>query len=212
MSLLDIGCGWGGTARYAAEKYGVRVVGITVSREQVDFARNAGRGLSVEFRLEDYRETRGEFDRVVSVGMFEHVGPGNYRTYMQTVHRCLKRGGLFLLHTIGTSEKFPTDPWLLKYIFPSSALPVPGQIAASAEGLFDLLDLHEFGADYDPTLMAWFGNFDRHWPALASRYDGRFYRMWKYYLLCCAGYFRSGVTKVWQMVLGKDVRSYESVR
>ncbi len=212
MSLLDTGCGWGGFARYAAEKYGVKVVGITVSREQMDVATRVCKGLPVEFRLQDYRDVREEFDRVVSVGMFEHVGPKNFRTYMQTAHRCLKKGGLFLLHTIGISEEFPMDPWILKYIFPSGDLPVPSQITSTVEGLFDILDWHEFGSYYDPTLMAWFKNFHHNWPNLQSQYDERFYRMWKYYLLCCAGYFRSEVTNLWQVVLGKETRGYESIR
>jgi cyclopropane-fatty-acyl-phospholipid synthase len=212
MSVLDIGCGWGSFAKYAAEKYGVKVVGVTVSKEQLAKATELCRGLPVELRLQDYREVKEVFDRIVSIGMFEHVGPKNYRTYMETSHRCLKDDGLFLLHTIGLSEAFPFDPWILKYIFPSAALPVPNQIESASHGLFRSLDWHEFGADYDPTLMAWFKNFDKNWPKLQSQYDDRFYRMWKYYLLSCAGYFRSGIANVWQIVLAKEMRSYQAIR
>jgi len=212
MTLLDIGCGWGGLAKHAAQKYGAKVVGVTVSKEQVEFARESCAGLSVDVRLQDYREVRGEFDRVVSVGCLEHVGPKNHRTYMETAHRCLKRGGLFLMHTIGQAEDFPPDPWTVKNIFPAGALPVPRHFVTAAEGLFDFLDLHEFGSDYDPTLMAWFKNFDESWPALRGQYDERFYRMWKYYLLFCVGFFRTGIFKLYQVVFGKEVRGYLSVR
>jgi len=212
MTLLDIGCGWGGLAKHAAMNYGVRVVGVTVSREQVEFAQQSCKGLAVDIRLQDYREVTAEFDRVVSVGCFEHIGPKNYRTYMQTAHRSLKRGGIFLVQTIGTAEPLPVDPWITTYIFPAGYLPVPRQIAAAAEGLFDLMDLHEFGRYYDPTLMAWSENFERNWPTLREQYDERFHRMWKYYLLSCAGLFRSGVLKLYQVVLGKDFPGYASVR
>jgi cyclopropane-fatty-acyl-phospholipid synthase len=212
MSLLDIGSGWGGLAKFAAERYGVKVVGITVSVEQREAAVQACKGLPVEFRMQDYREVAGEFDRVVSVGMFEHVGHKNYRDYMETVHRCLKDRGLFLLHTIGSTEEYLFDPWILKYIFPGAVLPSLRQISSSIKGLFDQLDVHEFGKHYDPTLMAWFRNFDRNWPSIRSQYDERFYRMWKYYLLSCAGYFRSGLTQVWQIVLGKNAAEFERIR
>jgi cyclopropane-fatty-acyl-phospholipid synthase len=212
MSLLDIGSGWGGLAKYAAQKYGVKVLGVTVSAEQYDVAVRACKGLPVQFQMRDYREITGEFDRVVSVGMFEHVGHKNYRTYMETVHRCLKQGGLFLLHTIGSTEEYLFDPWILKYIFPSAVLPAQRQISAAAEGLFDSLDTHEMGKNYDPTLMAWFQNFDRNWPSIRSQYDERFYRMWKYYLLSCAGYFRCGLTQVWQIVFGKNATDFSVVR
>jgi cyclopropane-fatty-acyl-phospholipid synthase len=212
MSLLDIGSGWGGLAKYAAENYGVKVVGVTVSVEQYDIAVRACKGLPVQFQMRDYREIGGEFDRVVSVGMFEHVGHKNYRTYMETVHRCLKSGGFFLLHTIGSTEEFLFDPWILKYIFPSAVLPTQRQIAVAAEGLFHSLDTHEIGKNYDPTLMAWFKNFDHNWPSIRSQYDPKFYRMWKYYLLSCAGYFRSGITRVWQIVLGKNARDFSVIR
>ena len=203
--VLDIGCGWGGFAKYAAEKYGVEVVGITVSKEQMELGKKLCEGLPVEIRLQDYRDVNGEFDHIVSVGMFEHVGCKNYRTYMESVHRCLKDGGLFLLHTIGNRHTMGSnDPWFEKYIFPNSIIPSMKQIGASVEELFVAEDWHNFGADYDRTLIAWFRNFDASWHKLKEKYDERFYRMWKYYLLSCAGIFRSRHLQVWQIVFSKN--------
>ncbi len=203
-SILDIGCGWGGFARYAAEKYGARVVGITVSREQASLGRMVCEGLPVEIRLQDYRNVKEKFDHIVSVGMFEHVGFKNYRPYMESVGNCLKDNGLFLLHTIGDNRSFVAgDPWFSKYIFPNSLVPSMKQISAALEGLFVMEDWHNIGPGYDATLLSWFRNFDRNWHKLREQYDDRFYRMWKYYLLSCAGSFRSRNLQVWQMVLSK---------
>ncbi len=202
--LLDIGCGWGGLARHAAACYGVAVVGITVSQEQAKLAREFCRGLPVEIRYQDYREVRDLFDRVVSIGMFEHVGYKNYRTFMQVVRRSLKDDGLFLLHTIGSLiTGADSDPWIVKYIFPDSKIPSLAQIAGAAEGVFLVEDLENIGADYDKTLMSWWRNFEAHWPVLRLRYDERFRRMWQYYLLMCAGIFRSRRQQVWQTVCSK---------
>jgi cyclopropane-fatty-acyl-phospholipid synthase len=202
--VLDIGCGWGSFAGYAAERYGVSVVGITVSREQATLAREFCEGLPVEIRLQDYREVDEQFDHIVSIGMFEHVCYKNYRKYMEVVHRCLRDNGLFLLHTIGDSYSHVTvEPWFGKYIFPNSMIPSMKQISEAAEKLFLIEDWHNFGPYYDPTLMAWFDNFDRNWEALHELYDDRFYRMWKYYLLSSAGTFRSRCLQVWQIVLSK---------
>ena len=204
MKVLDIGCGWGGFAKYAAEKYDVRVLGITVSREQVEFARKFCKGLPVEIELQDYRKLKEEFDRIISIGMFEHVGPRNYRTYMKVVHRYLTSDGLFLLHTIaGNSSVTSTDPWINKYIFPNSMLPSPKQITSAAEGVFVLEDWHSFGQYYDKTLMTWYGNFTKNWDKIKDTYDQRFYRMWTYYLLSCAGSFRSRRNQLWQIVFSK---------
>jgi len=213
--VLDVGCGWGSFAGYAAEKYGVNVVGITVSKEQAVLARESCRGLPVEFRLQDYREIREPFDHIVSIGMFEHVCYKNYRTYMEVMHRCLKDDGLFLLHTIGDCCSHLTiDPWFGKYIFPNSLIPSMKQISASIEKLFIIEDWHNFGPYYDPTLMAWFHNFEQNWDLLRDIYDDRFYRMWKYYLLSSAGTFRSRCLQVWQIVLSKNGKpgGYDPVR
>ncbi len=215
MKVLDIGCGWGSFAKYAAEKYKVKVVGITVSKEQVKLAKELCKGLDVEIRLQDYRDVNEKFDRIISLGMFEHVGYKNYREYMKVVDRCLKDDGIFLLHTIGSNtSKKGFDPWIGKYIFPNSMLPSIKQIAEASEDLFVIEDLHNFSADYDKTLMAWFNNFNKAWPQLKSNYSERFYRMWKYYLLSCAGLFRSRGAQLWQIVMTKKglIGGYNSVR
>lgn len=205
MTVLDIGCGWASFACYAAQKYGVHVTGVTVSSEQAAYARELCKGLPVEIRLEDYRATQGVFDRVVSVGMFEHVGHKNYKEFMNVVARCLKDNGLCLLHTIGSNVTNNTpDTWITKYIFPNGALPSMTQISSALEGSFVMEDWHNFGADYDKTLMAWFDRFDKAWPDLKEKYNDRFYRMWKYYLLSCAGVFRARGAQLWQLVLSKD--------
>ena len=204
MRVLDIGCGWGSFAIFAAQRYGVEVLGITVSREQVTLARERGRGLPVEFLLQDYREVQGSFDAIVSLGMFEHVGYKNYRTYIETVHRLLPPHGLFLLHTIGrNSSVHSNDPWIDTYIFPNSMLPSIEQIGGSIEGLFVMEDWHNFGPDYDKTLQQWYANVERAWPHLGDRYNERFQRMWKFYLLSSAATFRSRRNQLWQVVLSK---------
>lgn len=205
MTVLDIGCGWGGFVRWAAEKYSARVLGITVSVEQAKFAREHCRGLDAAIELRDYRQLSGQFDRIVSIGMFEHVGVRNYRTFMQVVHRCLKADGLFLLQTIaGNTSVNATDTWINKYIFPNGMLPSARQIASASEGLLVLEDWHSFGPHYDKTLMAWHLNFTGNWDKIKSLYDERFYRMWTYYLLSCAGSFRSRQNQLWQIVFSKD--------
>jgi len=205
MQVLDIGCGWGGFAAYAAKHYGVAVTGITVSRQQAKLARETCHGLPVSIALLDYRRLQQRFDRIVSIGMFEHVGVVNYRTYMEVVNRCLRDGGLFLLHTIGGNRSVhAVEPWLAKYIFPNSMLPPARQISTAAEGLFVLEDWHSFGPDYDRTLMAWYDNFTAGWEQLRHLYDERFYRMWTYYLLSSAGSFRARRNQLWQIVYSKS--------
>jgi cyclopropane-fatty-acyl-phospholipid synthase len=213
--VLDIGCGWGSFAGFAAERYGAEVVGVTVSRNQVALAKEMCKGLPVEIRLQDYRDVREKFDHVVSVGMAEHVGYRNYRTYLRTAANCLKDDGLFLLHTIGGDiSRTSSDPFTDTYVFPNSLLPSLKQVGRAMEHIFILEDLHNFGAHYDYTLMAWFQNFDRNWDQLQEEYGDRFYRMWKYYLLSCAGSFRGRKNQLWQMVLSKKgvLGGYESVR
>jgi cyclopropane-fatty-acyl-phospholipid synthase len=215
MRVLDIGCGWGSFAQYAAEKYGATVVGITVSKEQVALAKDVCKGLPVEIRLQDYRDINESFDHIVSVGMIEHVGYKNYRTYMKCAHTCLRDDGLFLLHTIGSNESvFSPEPWTNKYIFPNGILPSIRQIGAAIEGLFVMEDWHNFSVDYDRTLMAWHRNFEKNWDMIKSHYDERFYRMWKYFLLSNAGAFRARKNQLWQIVLSKHgaAGGYTSLR
>ncbi|MCW8893791.1 MAG: cyclopropane fatty acyl phospholipid synthase [Deltaproteobacteria bacterium] len=205
QKVLDIGCGWGGTARYMAEQYGVEVVGITISKAQAELAQENCRDLPVEIRVQDYRKLEGSFDRVVSIGMFEHVGYKNYRTYFQKVADLLKDDGLFLLHTIGGNTPADrTDPWIDKYIFPNGVIPSAQQISAAFEGCFVLEDWHNFGLDYDKTLLAWHDNFENAWPELEGKYDQRFRRMWTYYLLASAGSFRARENQLWQIVLSRQ--------
>lgn len=213
--LLDIGCGWGGLACHAAERHGVRVTGITVSREQAELARGRCRGLPVEIRVEDYRSLDGRYDKIVSVGMFEHVGRKNYPVYFDMARRLMGSEGIFLLHTIGTNVYTPhVDPWIDRYIFPNGQLPAPAELAAAIEPRFIVEDWHNFGPDYDRTLMAWSENFEAAWPRLRSRYDERFHRMFRYYLLSCAGFFRSRQGQLWQVVLTPRERAgaYRSAR
>ena len=205
MRILDIGCGWGGMAKFAAENYGVEVVGITISKEQELLAKECCTGLPVEIRLQDYRSLDETFDCILSIGMFEHVGYKNYRTYMTKVHSLLKENGLFLLHTIGNNQSHKRiDSWIHKYIFPNSMLPSASQITSAYEDFFVLEDWHNFGADYDKTLMHWFSNFNENWHELKNIYDYRFYRMWKYYLLSCAASFRARKNQLWQIVLSPN--------
>jgi cyclopropane-fatty-acyl-phospholipid synthase len=215
MKVLDIGCGWGSFAKYAAERYGVSVTGVNNSREQTALAREMCKGLPIEIKVQDYRELTGNYDHIVSLGMFEHVGPKNYETYMKAAHRCLSDDGLFLLHTLGSNKPLLTpDLFVEKYIFPGGVLPTIKEIGGSIEGLFVMEDWQNIGADYEKTLLAWFKNFDAHWPELDAKYEMRFYRMWKYFLHTFAGSSRARSNQVWQIVLSKKgvLGGYVSVR
>jgi cyclopropane-fatty-acyl-phospholipid synthase len=205
MRVLDIGSGWGSFAIFAAERYGARVVGLTVSEPQQRLATERGRGLPVEFRLQDYRAVGETFDAVVSIGMFEHVGPKNYGTYFDVVRRCLRPDGLFLLHTIGSRAPSPAgDRWIARYIFPGAHLPSARELTRALGDAFVIEDWHNFGADYDRTLLAWDHNVRANWTRLRTRYDERFSRMWRYYLLSCAGAFRTRQNQLWQIVLSTN--------
>ncbi|MEZ2697621.1 cyclopropane fatty acyl phospholipid synthase, partial [Hafnia alvei] len=202
MTLLDIGCGWGGLSQFAAKEYGVSVKGVTISAEQQKMAQERCAGLDVEILLQDYRDLNEKFDRIASVGMFEHVGPKNYRTYFEVAARNLKPDGLFLLHTIGSNQTdLNVDPWINKYIFPNGCLPSVAHIASNSEDLFVLEDWHNFGVDYDRTLMAWFEAFQKSWLEIKDNYSDRFYRMFTYYLNACAGAFRARNIQLWQVLL-----------
>ncbi|WP_105631376.1 cyclopropane fatty acyl phospholipid synthase [Cronobacter dublinensis] len=208
MTLLDIGCGWGGLAAFAAQHYGVSVTGVTISAEQQKMAQARCEGLDVTILLQDYRDLDAQFDRIVSVGMFEHVGPKNYATYFDVADRNLKPDGLFLLHTIGSRKTDNNvDPWIDKYIFPNGCLPSARQIAAASEPHFVMEDWHNFGADYDKTLMAWYERFLAAWPDIADNYSERFKRMFTYYLNACAGAFRARDIQLWQVVFSRGVEN-----
>lgn len=219
--VLELGCGWGGFAKYAAEHYGAEVVAVNVSSEQIKYARDHAIDLPIRYVLTDYRNVAQynpnghKFDKVVSIGMCEHVGYKNYRHLMRIARQQLKEDGLFLLHTIGKNHSYNySDPWIAKYIFPNSVLPSIKRLAAASEGHFVVEDLHNFGVDYDKTLLAWHENFVNAWPELKEKYGERFYRMWRYYLLSCAGGFRSRELQLWQFVLSPKgkVNGYCSVR
>ena len=207
MRVLDIGCGWGEALQFAAQRYGVSGVGVTISHEQADHARRLCAGLPIDIRLQDYRELHEPFDRIFSIGMFEHVGVRNYRRYFELARRCLvddpaTGGGLFLLHSIGSNQSLRhTDPWIGRYIFPNSMLPSAAQIAQSLEGLFVIEDWHGFGPDYDRTLQAWRTNIEAAWDSLLPRYDARFRRMWRFYLSASMATFRTRRAQLWQIML-----------
>ncbi|MGS3447441.1 cyclopropane fatty acyl phospholipid synthase [Klebsiella electrica] len=206
MTLLDIGCGWGGLAQYAAQHYGVKVDGITISAEQKAYADARNAGMDITILLQDYRDLQKQYDRIVSVGMFEHVGPKNYATYFKAVDRCLKPDGLFLLHTIGSNQtQHNVDPWINKYIFPNGFLPSVKNIADTSEPYFVMEDWHNFGADYDKTLMAWYSRFNDAWSQLSDNYSPEFRRMFNYYLTACAGAFRARNIQLWQVLFSHGV-------
>ncbi len=213
--VLDIGCGWGGFAKFASKNYKCHVTGITISDEQFKYAEKDCQGLPVKIIKLDYRDLKGKYDKILICGMLEHVGYKNYKTLMKIIHKSLKDDGLFLLHTIGKNTSSTIgDPWIDKYIFPNGMFPSVKQIGDSIEGLFIMEDWHNFGADYDKTLMAWFENFEKNWSKIKKNYDKKFYRMWKYYLLVFAGSFRSRKNQLWQLVLSKKgiEGGYKSVR
>jgi len=203
--VLELGSGWGGFAKYAAEKYGAKVEAYNISKEQVKYARkNAGK-LPIKYNLSDYRKAKGKFDYIVSIGLFEHVGYKNYRKLMELANDKLKDNGLFLLHTIGGNfSRTSTDPWIDKYIFPGGALPSVAQIGKASENLFVIEDWHNFGADYDRTLMAWGENFSENWNKWKEKYGEKFKRMWEFYLYSSAGRFRARKIQLWQIVFSKN--------
>jgi cyclopropane-fatty-acyl-phospholipid synthase len=205
MKVLELGCGWGGFARFAAERYGAHVTAYNISKEQVAYGREYNKGLPVDIRLQDYREAEGEYDRAVSIGMCEHVGKRNYRQFLATIRRCLKDDGLALVHTIGGNRSVTSiEPWLGKYIFPGAMLPSIAQLSEAAEGQLIVEDWHNFGPDYDRTLMAWLERFQENWHKHEAAYGQRFHRMWVYYLTICAGSFRARKNQLWQVVFSKN--------
>jgi len=202
MRVLDLGCGWGGFAAFAAERYQVTVTGLTVAREQVKWALDHYTHLPIDIRLDDYRNATGTYDAVVSIGIMEHVGWKNYRGYMELVDRLLAPGGVAFVHTIASNRpRTHLEPWFEKYIFPNAVLPTLARLTAAMEDIFVVEDVHNIGEDYDLTLMAWWNNFDAAWPKLRAAYGDAFYRRWKYYLLASAGAFRARAQQLFQIVM-----------
>ena len=219
--VLEMGSGWGGFAEFAAKHYGCELICINISKEQVSYAKKRCKGLNITFHLCDWRDRHVYnpknllFDKIVSIGMAEHVGHQNYAPWLTLTHKSLKKGGLFLLHTIGGNASTTIiEPWTQKYIFPNGMLPSIQQLGSAMENLFIMEDWHNFGTYYDTTLMHWHKNFNDHWDKLKNKYDEKFYRMWNYYLLSCAGMFRVRDAQLWQIVLSKNGMpdAYESVR
>lgn len=202
MTVLEIGCGWGSFLAHAAEKYGIIGVGVTPASEQVKLARKHVKGLDVTIQQKDYRDIKGSFDRIVSIGMFEHVGHKNYKAFFTECNKHLKPGGMMLHHMIGGNvDSIGTDPWIQKYIFPNGVIPSLSQISKAIENQFVIEDIHNFGPDYDKTLMAWYKNFNNAYSKLSEHYDERFKRMWNFYLLMCAAGFRQRDLQLWQIVM-----------
>lgn len=222
MKILDIGCGFGSFVKYAAEKYGAKCLGVTISREQAELANQLNLGLDARVRFQNYEDldTTEKFDRVVSLGFFEHVGVKNHRKYMKLVHGCLEDGGLSMVHTAGRKPRTgPPDPWIAKYIFPNGMIPSERNIRESSKDLFQILDWHNFGSyHYYRTIISWIENFEQNWEKIKMGYqgklNGKFYRMWRYYLNLCAGVFKAEKLDVWQVVLSKSEysNSYTIVR
>lgn len=205
MRVVDLGCGFGGFAMYAAEKYDCEVMGVTVSVEQQRFGSRVAKekGLKVDLRVQDYRNVFGKFDAVVSIGMMEHVGWKNHRNFMEVVHRCMKDEAIAVVHTIGSNEyQRHGIPFFEKYIFPNAASPSLEQVGKATENLLVVEDVHNIGPDYRPTLLAWWKNFDEGYSTLdQKKYDRQFYRMWRFYLLAAAGAVAARESQLWQFVL-----------
>lgn len=216
MSILDIGCGYGGFAYYASKHYGVEVYGVTLSQNQANIAMEKCKDLKVKIEVKDYRDVKGEFDRILSIGMIEHVGYKNYKSYMSIINNLLKKDGISLVHTIGIINSVTSvDPWFEKYIFPNGMLPSIAQLSSSMEDFkFVIEDVENFGWSYDLTLLEWNKNFVQNWKQIENNYSDEFYRMWQYYLLSSAGFFRSRQIHLWQIVFTKkqNPNIYESVR
>jgi cyclopropane-fatty-acyl-phospholipid synthase len=209
MEVFEIGCGWGGMALTLARDYGVRVLGVTLSEEQLKVAteRAAKAGLSdrVRFELMDYRAVTGQFDRIVSIGMFEHVGVPHYREYFDTVKARLKPDGVALIHTIGrASPPGATSPWIAKYIFPGGYVPALSEVATAVEDA-DLYpcDLEVWRLHYAETLRHWFDRFEAREAEAERLYDARFCRMWRYYLKASEVTFRHNRQCVFQLQLAR---------
>ena len=200
MRLLDIGSGWGGFLSYAVRNYGVEAVGISPADNQINLARERSSGLGITFIQQDYRDLKGQFDRIVSIGMMEHVGPKNYKTFFEKCDELLTKDGRMLHHTIASNlTKQVTDPFFDRYIFPGGVLPSLAQIANAVENKFIIEDVHNFGPDYDRTLLEWQKNIAAKWDEI-PQYDERFRRMWDYYLLSSAAGFRAGHLQLLQCV------------
>lgn len=204
MKVLDIGCGWGGFAKFASEKYGVKVTGLTISKDQFDYAKKYCKKNNVEILLEDYRDHIGQYDRIICVEMMEHVGSKNHRKFVEKVYQNLKKEGLFLLQCISVNKILErNDPWIDKYIFPGSVPLCAKQINNATDNLFYIVDWEDFTQDYHRTMMEWHKNFKKNWKNIKNHYDKKFYRLWEFYLLCCPATALAKTHHLWQIVFAR---------
>jgi len=211
MKVLDIGCGWGGMALYLAKEYKVFVTGLTLSEEQHKIALQRSKDMNledkVEFLLKDYRNEMGSYDRIISVGMFEHVGVLHYKQYFKKIKELLKKNGIALIHSIGRKDPpDTTNPWLRKYIFPGGYAPALSEVFPAIEkhGLW-VTDVEILRMHYAYTLSAWHDNFQNNRSKILKLYDEKFCRMWEFYLLSCEMVFRYGGIMVFQLQITKDI-------
>lgn len=215
MTLLDIGCGWGYLLIEAAKKYKIRGTGITLSQEQyAEFKRRIEReGLQdyLEVQIMDYRDlpkTGWQFDRVVSVGMVEHVGRKNYQIFNDCVNKVLKDGGIYLLHFISALKEYPGDAWIKKYIFPGGVVPsLREMVYAVSEDNFHILDVENLRLHYNRTLLCWLENYQQHISEVRTMFDERFVRMWELYLASCAATFHNGIIDLHQILATKGINN-----
>lgn len=215
MTLLDIGCGWGFLLIEAAKKYKIKGTGITLSEEQYKECqkRIKEEGLSdyLEVKLMDYRDLPSDgkmYDRVVSVGMLEHVGRENYQLYLDCVSKVMKDGGLFLLHFISALKEHPGDPWIKKYIFPGGSVPSLREVMnCMAEDNFHTQDIEDLRLHYNRTLLCWEKNFKDHIEEAHTMFDERFLRMWDMYLSACAATFHNGIIDIHQILMTKGINN-----
>ncbi|MFT4304370.1 MAG: class I SAM-dependent methyltransferase [Candidatus Woesearchaeota archaeon] len=205
-NVLDIGCGWGGTARILSEMFGCRVTGVSNTPNQIIYALEHNSHDRVRFFLSDYRDIDGIFNKIYNIGFLEAVGPKNFRGFMELVDKNLDNDGIFLTHTIGSMESVEcTDPWLDKYIFPHGVIPSRVQIDNSVRGIFEERDFEAFGEYYDTTLMNWNQRFNDNWDSIKHnfKHPDEFKRMMNYYFLICAASFRVGKNDLWHLVYTK---------
>lgn len=214
MTVLEIGCGWGGLAKHMADRFDVKVVGLTLSENQKNFAEQYCKGSNVTIELCDYRKYEGSFDRIVSIEMIEHVGAKNLKSFMKQADKNLKKDGLILLQFDGKSESVNWNYlWIEKYVFPGTVTPSLAQIAESSENLFFLVDWEDFTKDYHTTMKHWHNNFVKNWKKIEHNYDERFFKLWEFYLTCCPATALANTQHLWQIVMQKvdSEKQYERI-
>lgn len=205
-SLMDIGCGWGGFIFHAVEKYNVTATGVVAAKEQGEYIRREAKRRGIEDKvnviIDDWRQATGTYDRVVSIGVMEHVGEAQYPEYFGMYKKLLKEDGIAFLHTIGRMESQTDDPWIRKYIFPGGHLPTLASLSDhAAQQRFVITDVENLWQHYAKTLAFWKENFEEHVPEITEMFDERFIRMWRLYLLGSEAGFRWGGIHLWQIVL-----------